>query len=279
VVAFATEGTGSGNVIAYNYLPNDYHVNNQTDYPRFTLIGHAGGSWHNLFEGNVVNNSKFRVDNYFGTQHAFTLYRNKISPDPTIVSGTNIIDMERPSANNNIVGNVFGTTGFEQVYECEATVHPCGATTRSIYRLGYQDAYVDGTSNHVTWSTMLRHANWDSVTNGQKWCTDSGEPGCQGGDANHTVPQSLYLSSKPSWYGNCTWPPIDPNGPTVHDIPAKLRYEGKSCSGATYHPADTNQNGCVSLGELVGYTSGWKAGSGVTFSEVINAISEWRKGC
>jgi Pectate lyase superfamily protein len=42
-----------------------------------------------------------------------------------------------------------------------------------------------------------------------------------------TLPNSLYLSSQPSWFGTLTWPPFDPTAPgtpTYDTIPAGYRY-------------------------------------------------------
>jgi hypothetical protein len=41
-----------------------------------------------------------------------------------------------------------------------------------------------------------------------------------------TLPQSLYLATKPAWFGTLVWPPFDPTAPNVsYDaIPAGYRY-------------------------------------------------------
>jgi hypothetical protein len=67
-------------------------------------------------------------------------------------------------------------------------------------------------------ATLLRHGNWDSVTNGVVW-----DPAI----SNHTLPASLYLSGKPSWWGSSLpWPPIGPDvSPLSNKIPAQVRYE------------------------------------------------------
>ena len=51
------------------------------------------------------------------------------------------------------------------------------------------------------------------------------------GDCAATVPASLYLASKPAWFGSCPWPPIgsDVDG-FVSDIPAKRMREHGSYS-------------------------------------------------
>lgn len=44
-----------------------------------------------------------------------------------------------------------------------------------------------------------------------------------------TLPNSLYLDSKPAFFGNLVWPPVNPFGATheerVMNLPAKKRYD------------------------------------------------------
>ena len=43
----------------------------------------------------------------------------------------------------------------------------------------------------------------------------------------HVLPNSLYYSAKPSFFGTCPWPPFGPEGnPTINTLPAKDRYDG-----------------------------------------------------
>jgi hypothetical protein len=67
---------------------------------------------------------------------------------------------------------------------------------------------------------LYRHGNWDSVTSGVVW--DPGNP-------VRTVPNSLYLTQKPAFFGTLAWPWIDPTGATAADrvkvLPAKARYD------------------------------------------------------
>jgi len=51
-------------------------------------------------------------------------------------------------------------------------------------------------------ATLLRHGNWDSLNNAVIW--DANIP-------DHTIPNSLYLTGKPSWWGDLPWPPIGPD--------------------------------------------------------------------
>jgi len=63
--------------------------------------------------------------------------------------------------------------------------------------------------DYDVYATAIIKGNWNAYSNG----IHSSE--AMGGD---TYPDSYYLSSKPSWFGTMTWPPIDPtNPPTNHD--------------------------------------------------------------
>ena len=67
---------------------------------------------------------------------------------------------------------------------------------------------------------MLRHGNWDSVTNTTVW-----DPAI----SDRNLPPSLYLTGKPSWWGNLPWPAIGPDlSPMDGVIPAQWRFNGGS---------------------------------------------------
>ena len=55
------------------------------------------------------------------------------------------------------------------------------------------------------------------VTNGVVW--DSTNP-------NRALPDSLYLSSKPAFFGTNPWPWVDPTGATkTYTLPARARFD------------------------------------------------------
>ena len=67
-------------------------------------------------------------------------------------------------------------------------------------------------------STVLREGNFDYVTNQVRWDT-----------AAQTLPASLYLTSKPAFFGSLPWPWVDPTGTTkLYTLPAKARYDSGS---------------------------------------------------
>jgi hypothetical protein len=93
---------------------------------------------------------------------------------------------------------------------------------------------------------MLRHLNYDYVTNSTKYCNGAGEPGCQGGDGNTIIPASFYLPGRPHWFGSVRWPPIGPDvaggsadaAGHADKIPARLCYEKTVARGLPSNPTN-----------------------------------------
>jgi hypothetical protein len=71
----------------------------------------------------------------------------------------------------------------------------------------------------------------------------------------------------------------DKNGNPRSATPTIGAYEYVSGDGATYHPADTDMNSCISLGEISSYVGKWLSGNGVTLSQTSSAVSTWLSGC
>ena len=53
----------------------------------------------------------------------------------------------------------------------------------------------------------LIHGNWDAATSGVTW---------QDGISDINIPNSLYRSGKPTWFGGLNWPPYDPLNPPAN---------------------------------------------------------------
>ena len=109
----------------------------------------------------------------------------------------------------NLVGNVLGVVGYENIYQSGNCFD------------GYKGIYCFPNVNIN--QTILRHGNWDSFHNGVLW---------DGGISNHILPNSYYLSSKPSWWCQETpWPPIGPDVAGYYNpIPAMRKYNGQACT-------------------------------------------------
>lgn len=215
--ALAYEGGASGNVVSYNYMVN--MVWTDTDNARMTVLGHGANPIMNLVEGNWLE-GRFGVDCYWGTGAYFTVFRNRIQQQgPPRVSQTWTIDIDKRNWYQNIVGNVLGTNGREDTYELSGASYNYENGPKVIYRLGYGtiDTTFAGGDTQVK-ATIYRHGNWDSVNHTQLW---------ESSNADHTLPSSLYLASKPSWFGTLAWPPFDPANPgaaAAIGIPAGYRY-------------------------------------------------------
>jgi hypothetical protein len=175
-------------------------------------------------------------DLYWGSNSHNSAFRNRFHGKDATVN-YDLFNLQAVGAihtfpNNNFmtdIGNILGTSGFENMYE-DFTEGPAG--NRSIWRTPNSSM---GISSTKAFTTTLRHMNYDYFTNSTKYCNGSGEPGCQGGDGSQTLPNSLYLSSKPSWFGSVAWPPIGPDvSGLANKIPAQIRYEG-----GTAPPPDT----------------------------------------
>jgi hypothetical protein len=213
-----------GSVVGYNLFE---HLSTQSNgnWMGYTVSNHNAHPNFNLYEGNVT--PQITADYIHGSSSDITVFRN-------VVRGRDWIDVPNPPQNHspeqnsnaiqlqmynryyNIVGNILGTTGWNGPYEQSGDP---GSTwqEKAIYRLGYKASY-DPASDSLVRTTMIRHGNWDNVTNGIVW--DSGI-------TDHTLPSSYYLASRPSWFGNLAWPPFNPANPTataIMRIPAGYRF-------------------------------------------------------
>lgn len=217
-VGVAFEGGVSGHVFAYNYITNILWWDPNPGRPH--VLGHGGHSEQILVEGNWMD-GRFGVDSYWGTGAYFTVFRNRINQQSPRIEQTWTVDIERKNRYQNIVGNILGTIGREDLYELSGASSSYSGGPKVIYRLGYGPLDTNFASGDAqVKATLYRHGNWDSVNRTQLW---------ESSNTDHTLPNSLYLSSKPSWFGTLGWPPFDPANPSVasaDDIPAGNRYLG-----------------------------------------------------
>ena len=74
----------------------------------------------------------------------------------------------------------------------------------------------------TTYQTQLREGNWDWVTQSQLW---HGIGGAVGSGTQQTIPDSLYLTPKPVFFGSNPWLWVNPSNGTVATLPAKACLE------------------------------------------------------
>jgi hypothetical protein len=236
--------SGGGNVIGYNYMQDGYG----SYYPNIVENGlnasHMTTPHMELFEGNESFN--FSGDPTWGNSIYITAFRNHLTglrtaaaPLDTLTSsyvdgnGVQAVDFYEDEYNRraiglskghywyNFVGNVLGFEGMTLLAE-----------PRSFYKVPQTsfEYEASGNDNAVPmWSlgegdpkvqaTALRHGNFDFVTRDIVW-----DPA----NADHALPDSLYLSSKPAFFGATPWPIVTPENvsrPIAGDLPAKVRFQ------------------------------------------------------
>jgi hypothetical protein len=234
--------SGGGNVIAYNYT-DDGAMNSEPTWVETGLqASHYPTPHFELFEGNYGVN----IDGDFteGNAYAITYFRNQASGlrrnTPRFLHDTGNRRMAaamRGHLNYNFVGNVLGLPGTSPapgekwVYESE---FPWANEPFAVWRIGYWDQDRASRDAAVV-SSVVRDGNYDYVTNSVHWHNTPNFPG--------QLPPSLYLKSKPAFFGDEPWPWVDPLGGTkTYTLPAKARYDAGTPNQIAEPPPPTFQD-------------------------------------
>ena len=223
--------SGGGNVIAYNYM-DDGAMNSEPTWIETGLqASHYPTPHFELFEGNYC----FNLDPDFTEGNAIyiTYFRNESSGirrnSPRFLHDTRNRLLAGASKGHcwyNFVGNVLGYADMKPtppegwVYEGSP---PWPNSPIPVWRIGDWDqdrALLDPQVG----ATIIRDGNYDFVTRSVHWHQTPGFTG--------TLPNSLYLSGKPAFFGDARWPWVDPLGATkVYVLPAKARYDAGKPNG------------------------------------------------
>ena len=112
------------------------------------------------------------------------------------------------------LGNVLGTSGHTNGW-----LYNTSKGSPGIWMLGWDSGSPYPTDANVA-NTAIRYGNFDYFTNSVTWAST---------DAAHTLPNSLYLTQKPTFFNaerGYTWPWVNPTGsPQLYTLPAKARYD------------------------------------------------------
>ena len=227
------EGPATGDVVAYNFLINQY---DESDFVWGALWQHSNGDDFDLYEGNI--GSQLFEDQIHGSHLMITAFRNFFTGWETCANGqcgtytakaagTSAIDDLSYNRYTNAVANVLGTPGITTNY----------SSTTSMYYGNTQSAYVIGSGNTggstaipadpVVGTSVMRWGNYDVANAAVMECTAANAPvsACtedERGDAapiypalsspSTVFPMSFYLSGKPSWWpSSIPFPPIGPD--------------------------------------------------------------------
>ncbi len=211
----------SGNVVAYNYSDAVFRTHDRASWFWPTSWTHGAHPSYNLWEGNVM--AGINWDGYWGSASHNIAFRNRLtSHDPAAGLTPGHVEvaaliMETNNHYMSVVGNVLGEAGWTNGYEQLGTRY---WSENLIYATGTGAPAGDPRC----FSTAFRHMNYDFAGRTTRRCGQSGEPPCQGSGGGTTLPASLYLPDRPSWFGDVAFPPIDPGSPMTADLPARRRY-------------------------------------------------------
>lgn len=227
VMVFRSSGTGS--IVGYNYADDGWIWGTQGWVEVGINASHMAGPHHVLFEGNYSFNAD--SDYTHGNAIYLTFFRNWLSGQRHSFSDSgNVreVGLAYGSWWDSFVGNVLGRPGQMAGWHytaaamgCDTNGNNCAANNArwsdpAIWKLGYDPERWGMYPDPKTLSTVIRDGNYDFLTNSQKWHNTPG---------GFAIPNSLYLKTKPSFFGNNPWPWVNPTNGSLATLPAKARFD------------------------------------------------------
>jgi hypothetical protein len=217
---------GGGNVYAYNYI-KDALLSFDHGWNISGVRTHCAYPHMELLEGNMSNSINVeRVNGGAGyitifRNYCHGLYENIINPDTPsqtfTPSGPVACEVQHNCNFVNIIGNVYWKPGVTGAYQAAGPWGECDG----VYRIGANCPACNnpcGPYDSLPLKSLIRHGNFDYVTNSQIWDATI---------SDRNIPNSLYLTAKPVFFGNCPWPWVTPEGTSkLFYLPAKNRFEG-----------------------------------------------------
>jgi hypothetical protein len=248
----------TGNVFGYNFY-------GQSPYTGFNT-NHGAHCSFNLYEGNILQSSQ--SDGYHGSGSQDVGFRNWYTGDrnllDTIKEGRYTIVLNRFCRQYCFIGNVLGVGGNGATYVYSFGNPNMGNSAfTGTASPSTGDDWLTITSGEYPWSpygtraattfqekdldveaSTLRVHNWASFPN-------SIVPG-EALPAGDTLPQSLYLTAKPPWFGDLAWPPVDSSDPKFDPliIPAGYRFIRGSNPPGIMNPTATRPKPVSGLKKL-----------------------------
>jgi hypothetical protein len=249
--------TGGGNVIAYNYMDDAYG----SAYPQAPEAGLNAGHYTTphmeLLEGNYSHN--YKGDSFWGNSIYITVFRNWLSglraarpPLDTYTfksgncvykygdyAGRTAVDVQGYSYNTNFVGNILGMPNQQLLgydsnscfdsreigWTYENLQGPLRQNIVAMWNIGALQTRAGWRWVSNTYETQLRQGNWDWVSKSQVWYSSAGVTGSISNGSPQPMPDSLYLTTKPAFFGSNSWPWVDPSNGSAHILPAKACLE------------------------------------------------------
>ncbi len=216
--------TGGGNVIGYNYFEDGWIEYQPSWVESGANASHMTTPHYELFEGNQAFN--FDGESTWGNSIFITVFRNHLTGKRRSIPPLQLTDEGFPRAASlshghwwyTFEGNVLGTETMDPApYTAYAyeTFFPWDDDPVGLWKLGVGQEW--GPADPKVLSTVIRHGNFDYVTREVKW--DESIP-------DRGLPQSLYLSGRPGFFGDRPWPWVDPLSEVkLHGLPARERFD------------------------------------------------------
>jgi hypothetical protein len=270
-VSVMCEWGAAGNVIAYNYDEGNFDegaASGNRWLPVSLNGNHGAHPQYNLFEGNY--SQKFQADSYWGSSSHTTLLRNFFSGTgvghppynargientnitDVFIQGNRAVDIWELQSSHNVVGNIVGEPAMLLRGAVQKIVNPAPRAYDNppyCFSYGYtSEASTGGQALESPVSTLLEHGNYDAVSGTIVWAPTIVE---------RDIPKSYFLSSKPAFFGDLSWPPFNPAQPhfSPTNLPAGYRYifgidpPGSSATNAppVVRAASSSQSGAAPL--------------------------------
>ncbi|MFA5129652.1 MAG: glycine-rich domain-containing protein [Patescibacteria group bacterium] len=264
--ALTGRSSGGGNVYGYNYMDDIFISYNTSFIESGIDITHQSTPHFELSEGNQSFNfdsdtTHGNAFNIVALRNNLTgLRRSSIRPLPSYGAVTSVDNHDghgpqifsmgdngprsavRANAYNytfSFIGNVLGFAGMPlsipdtdtqqttALYDKEGS-DVLDSSVLGMWMLGSWWTQGDWTSDsdpNVINST-LRDGNFDYVTNEQRWHGIGRGDTPYSAPEHYVIPNSFYLTSKPSFFGANVWPWVTPEGDTkVNTLPARARFD------------------------------------------------------
>jgi len=200
--------SGGGNVIAYNYVDNAVLWNSPGWQENAIDDSHGAFTHHDLIEGNWTPNLGSATTHGNSGWHVhFRNYASSRNSSGSATGNIRAVGLDAWTHDSAFVGNVLRGGN---VYE----TNPSSRNGIPIYQLGNNFESNCNWDNGYSKAHIWRDGNWDSVNGRTIWASGA-----------RTLPPSLYLTSKPAFFGSRAWPWVDPLTGSVGTLPAKARYD------------------------------------------------------
>jgi hypothetical protein len=246
VIVFRT--SGGGNVVGYNYMEDGYVGTNKTWIEVGLNASHMTTPHQELFEGNQCWN--FDSDVVWGNSVNITVFRNNFTGRRRSLNGLGLTETypRRMAANQlqcwgfNFVGNVLGYSGMtlspqtSWMYDKDnfgGNNNAASSAIAGVWSIGWSgDGSLDNgglsaPQDAAVLADTIRDGNFDYVSNELRWHGEGGAASTTP-PTDSTLPDSLYLASKPSFFGTRAWPWVTPeSGTKLATLPARATFDGE----------------------------------------------------